>query len=207
MYLSTIQLNPHHALARRDLRDAYEMYRTLNSAFSDLQDAPFRRFLWRMEQPIETDTAGVVVVQSHTPADWSILEKQPGYAQEIEGNRHIDLDHLLEPARCYHFRLQVNPTVTRDGKRFGLRTKQEQVDWLTAQGKKHGFEVMAYIRESSQRLQLRQGKSGNKITVHTVLFDGFLQAKNPQLLQKAICSGLGHGRSWGLGLLTVEPLS
>lgn len=207
MYLSTIKLNPHHFQARRDIGDAYEMHRTLTSVFGRREDTEARSFLWRLEHSGELENPGVVIVQSATPANWSVLDEYPGYTQEIRANRRIDLDRLIEAGRCYRFRLQVNPTVTRNGKRIGLRDKEEQVEWLLNQGQKHGFEVLAFLRKSSQRLQLRQGNSGNRITLHSVLFEGILQAKNPPLLQKAVLNGLGHGRAWGLGLLTIEPVS
>lgn len=207
MFLSKLTLDPRHPQARRDLSDAYEMHRTLARAFVfDAETAP-ARFLWRLERRADYQSSPIVLVQSERPADWSVLDAFSGYAKEIHANKDVNLDMLIQPDARYRFRLLANPTVTRGRKRYGLMREEEQLAWISRQGGRHGFSVLDCMRGADERLQVRQGRSGNRITLHTVLFEGLLQAEAPESLRPALLSGFGHGKALGLGLLSLARIS
>lgn len=211
MFLSKLVLDPRHPLARRDLGDAYEMHRTLVRAFVPNEFSPPQRFLWRLERPTDSQHVGrcsnVVLVQSAQEADWSILDLQPGYAEEVFPNKEVDLRTLIKHGASYRFRLLANPTVTRAGKRYGLAREEEQLVWIARQGERHGFSVLGCVRAADARLQLSQGSSGNRITVHTALFEGVLQVVNAEALREGVLKGLGHTKALGLGLLSLAKLA
>jgi len=206
MYLSKLTLDPRHSQARRDLGDAYEMHRTLVRAFVADEGAKPVRFLWRLERRMDFQPSSVVLVQSDRPANWSALEKIPGYLIEIHGDKFVDLEKLVQSGQRYRFRILVNPTVTRSGKRFGLLREEDQIGWLTRQGEKNGFSVQQCLRGTAERLYTRRGAGGHRITVDTALFDGVLVVRAPEQLREAIMKGLGHGKSLGLGLFSIAPL-
>ncbi len=207
MFLSKLTLDPRHPQARRDLSDAYEMHRTLARAFApDAETAP-ARFLWRLERRSDTQPSSVVLVQSAQPADWSVLHAFPGYANEVHANKAVDLESLIQPGARYRFRLLANPTVTREGKRYGLTREQEQIAWIARQGERHGFSVLGCVRGADERLQVRQGRGGNRITLHTALFEGLLQADVPEHMRQGLLCGIGHGKAMGLGLLSLARVS
>jgi CRISPR system Cascade subunit CasE len=207
MYLSRLLLNPADPNARRDLADAYEMHRTLARVYSLDGKQPPARFLWRKERNASGWPDGTVLVQAAQPGLWNALEEAlPGYLQSIEADKAVDLAALVQAGRRYRFRLQANPTVSREGKRHGLVKEQEQLDWLGRQGQRHGFEVLAAVRGASERLGALQ--KGNRITVYSVLFDGMLQAGDGvDALRGALTQGLGHAKSLGLGLLSLAPVA
>lgn len=203
MYLSRLTLDPRHPNVRRDLGNRYEMHRTLARAYVPDATAAPHRFLWRLESSQFDAGWAVVLVQSEISADWAPLEGDAGYTLEIEGNKAVDLDRLIQPDVRYRFRLQANPTVTRNGKRYGLVKEEDQLAWLERQGVGHGFKLLATIRAECERLQARQTSTGRRITLQSALFEGHLVPTDPTLLSHAILSGLGHGKAWGLGLLSV----
>lgn len=206
MYLSKLTLDPRHPQARRDLSDAYEMHRTLVRAFvPDSQTAP-PRFLWRLESGTAVNSHANVLVQSEVPADWLPIEALSGYATEILGNKPVDLGGLIEVRGRYRFRLKANPTVTRAGKRYGLTCEDEQIAWLGRQGLRYGFSVLACVRGSSERIQVRQGSSGHWITVHSVLLDGMVEVQDAVTFVQAVHNGLGHGKALGLGLFSIAKM-
>lgn len=207
MYLSKVTLDPRHPQARRDLGDAYEMHRTLARAFAPDADTPPARFLWRLERRADFQPSSVVLVQSEHLADWSVLDTLAGYATEMLGNKPVDLGTLVQTGSRYRFRLLANPTVTRAGKRYGLTREEEQLTWLSRQGDKHGFAVLGCERGASERLQVRQGRTGNRITVHSALFEGVLEARAPDRLRQGVLDGFGHGKALGLGLLSLAKLA
>lgn len=207
MFLSKLILDPRHPQARRDLADAYEMHRTLARAFAPDANTPPARFLWRLERRADYQPATVVLVQSEQPANWSALHALPGYADAIAANKDVNLETLIQPSARYRFRLLANPTVTREGKRYGLTREEEQMAWIARQGGRHGFSVLGCVRGADERLQVRQGRSGNRITLHTALFEGLLQADAPEFLRQGLLNGFGHGKAMGLGLMSLARVA
>lgn len=207
MYLSKLTLDPQHPQARRDLSNRYDMHRTLVRAFAPDEHSPPARFLWRLEPTLSLASLPVVLVQSGSSAQWSALDTFPGYAREILGNKPVDLEQLVQAGTRYRFRLHANPTVTREGKRLGLCQETDQLAWLSRQGEARGFGLIACLRSGSERIHSRQGKSGQRITVQSVLFEGILETKEPDGLRLAVRNGLGHGKAWGLGLLSLARIA
>ena len=207
MFLSKLTLDPRHPQARRDLANAYEMHRTLARAFAADAKTPPTRFLWRLERRGDLQSSSVVLVQSVQAADWSGLNTHPGYAEKIESNKAVNLEKLVQPNARYRFRLLANPTVTREGKRYGLTREEEQLEWLSRQGMRHGFSLLGCTRGADERLQVEQGRGGNRITLHTALFEGVLQADSPEALRQGVINGFGHGKALGLGLLSLARLA
>ncbi len=207
MYLSKLTLDPRHSQARRDLADPYEMHRTLARAYAPDAETPPHRFLWRLERRADSQPSSVVLVQSAHAADWSTLKANPGYLAEIQADKPVDLDKHIQPGGRYRFRLLANPTVTREGKRWGLIHEEEQLDWLTRQGERAGFRLLGCVRAAEERLQVRQGKSGHRITVQTALFEGVLEALDEQTLRTGLLNGFGHAKALGLGLLSLARVA
>lgn len=203
MYLSKLTLDPRNAQARRDLADAYEMHRTLARVFSPDDKTPPSRFLWRLERRSDDQASCVVLVQSAHAGNWAPLNAMPGYADQVQPNKAVDLATLIQTGARYRFRLLANPTVTREGKRYGLTREDEQLAWLARQGERNGFSVLGCVRGADERLHVRQGRGGNRITLHTALFDGVLQADSAELLRQGVLNGFGHGKAMGLGLLSL----
>jgi CRISPR system Cascade subunit CasE len=206
MYLSKLTLDPRHPQARRDLADAYEMHRTLARAFAPAPDRPPDRFLWRLERRTDFQPSTVVLVQSSAPANWGALDSLAGYAGEILANKPVELDTLIQSDMRYRFRLLANPTVTRAGKRYGLVREEEQLAWLSRQGERHGFTLQGCVRAAKERLQVRQGRTSNRITVDAALFEGVLEAVNPDGLREGMLRGIGHAKALGLGMLSLAKV-
>ena len=206
MYLSRLTLDSQHPKARRDLGNAYDMHRTLTRAFVSDANAPPSRFLWRRESDLNGEGATNLLIQSDVPANWAVIESLSGYALQVQGNKKVDLSQWVQTGRRYRYRLLVNPTVTRDGKRFGLNREDEQLAWFNRQGDQHGFTPLACMRTGHDLLRTQRSKSGDKITLQTVLLEGVLQVTDSTALQLAIQHGLGHGKAMGLGLLSLAPV-
>lgn len=200
MYLTRLRLDPRSAQSRRDLGDPYEMHRTLVRPFvRDAGQTP-PRILWRTE-PAAAWNDPVVLVQALQPADWSVLEALPNYLKCGAETRDISPEGWLQPEQCYRFRLFANPTVTRDGKRLGLVAEEAQLAWLARQGERHGFAIEAALVTGSE--QLRSRKQDTRISVLQVCFEGRLRVRDCAALASALRSGIGPGKAFGCGLLSL----
>lgn len=201
MHLTRLTLDPRSAQARRDLGDAYEMHRTLARAFvADTQCAPVR-FLWRLEAGSNAWAAPVVLVQAATEADWSALQTLPNYLQRPVESKRLMLEEWLKDGGHYRFRLQANPTVSRQGKRYGLVGEDLQLAWLGRQGERHGFSVEAALATASDVLASRKGDS--LISVQRVCFEGRLQVRELAAFSNAMTQGIGPAKAFGCGLLSI----
>lgn len=203
MYLTKLTLDPRHPGARRDLADAYEMHRTLARAFASDESTPPARFLWRLEPPRSGEVPSDVLVQSGMPGRWSVVEALDGYTRALQPNKPVDLDMFVRGGMEYRFRLVANPTVTRDGKRLGLLREEEQLAWLSRQGGRHGFSVVDVIRLVSGRLGTRNGRDRPGLTLQSVGFEGLLTIEDPGKVAGALTGGIGHGKAFGLGMLSL----
>jgi len=201
MHLSRLTLEPRSAQARRDLSDAYEMHRTLARAFvADAQSQP-ARFLWRLEAGGNAWATPVVLVQAAVEADWSVVQALPNYLQRPIEHKRLALEEWVEKGVRCRFRLQANPTVTRQGKRLGLAGEGEQLAWLNRQGERHGFSVEAALVTASDVLVGRQGEG--RISVQRVCFEGLLQVQSLDAFSRALTAGIGPAKAFGCGLLSV----
>ena len=215
MYLSRLTLQPDSKQVRSDLRNPYDLHRTLTFAWVGEGDKlpEGERVLWRLdnEQP------PIVLVQSILAPDWErLLARHPGYltfqTTQLGGAR---LDALTRPGARARFRLRANPTVTKRAeeggearaqkpKRYGLYSADAQAQWLIGVAGRSGFVAERFEITHSERFTARKG--GASVTLASATFEGELRVTDTELLQKAVQQGLGHGRAFGLGLLSLAPL-
>jgi len=204
MYLSRLVLNPYNRQARLDLGDPYQMHRSLVRAFvSEPRQVP-ARFLWRLEQSHPGQGATVLLQSAQVP-DFSELQSRPGYLSEnlacALSSKSVDLARLLAPGLDYRFRLVANPTVSRDGKRFGLVGEAAQVRWLTRQGERHGFSLESALVVNSHYIKTR--KAAAVVSLLCVQYEGVLCVRDAERLRSALLAGIGPGKALGCGLLSV----
>lgn len=174
-----------------------------------------------------------LLVQSQHEPDWNFLNGD--YADEIETKNVGENYQAIKNGRRLMFRLQANPTKRipnrdkiaderfkrnpdnpRTRKRVELRTEQEQTDWLVRQGESFGFQIADLKIEpavrnvmSAKEEKISFKKSGKKepITYGSVVFEGVLKVTDADKFREALVNGIGQGKAYGFGLLSVAPLT
>lgn len=205
MWISKLALDLRSPTARRDLASPYEMHRTLCRAVSQPLKQGQERLLWRLE-PTRSTEPPVVLVQTLTQPDWSVLEE--GYARVYPPKPFLP---LFREGQVLRFRLRANPSKrARDkGKRVALASREEKLAWLARKLGDGGFRLMAgdgaYLAHIRQDTFLETRKSGHLIQVQAVLFEGALQVVDPEKALKTLQTGIGPGKGLGLGLLSLCP--
>lgn len=199
MYLTRLTLSLRSASVRRDLADAYDMHRSLVRAFVANKEQSPPRFLWRLE--LESAWRDpIVLVQSQCKPDWSSYSSS-GYLRKPPETKMIDPAELIHAGRHYRFRLFANPTVTQEGKRYGLSMENEQYAWLVRKSAKCGFSVETALVTVSDVIHLK----GKDICLQQACFEGVLTATDVSALQNAVVKGVGPGKAFGLGMLSLSP--
>ena len=103
------------------------------------------------------------------------------------------------------------------GVRVAHRKLPDQIAWLTTRLRRAGCEVVTESVDDvevpavrvTDRHRLSFSKVGEDNGVRVVLesatFDGLLRIADPELAREALLSGIGAGKAYGFGLLTLAP--
>jgi len=199
MYLSLLVLNTRSRAARSDLADRYELHRTLMSAFpADLPED--ERMLYRVEDQRPGQLVTVLVQSRHEPLwhEVSRLALHDYLAQEANVRR---VAPTINTGDSKQFRLQVNPTVKREGKRHAIYAEDALLEWLQRKSQTHGFTVDP-LNVVTVKLGKKHGKRRQQ-TWHAVQFDGRLQVTDATAFTETLISGIGSGKAFGFGLLSI----
>ncbi|MCB0138689.1 MAG: type I-E CRISPR-associated protein Cas6/Cse3/CasE [Caldilineaceae bacterium] len=202
MYLSQLILNPRHRAVQRDLSRPHDLHQTIMAAFPDNLDKAKERVLFRMEQRAQPQQL-ILLIQSQEQPDWSKLPAS--YLLDDPATKAVNLQ--LQPGQRLSFRLRANPTKRlsagkgNNGKRIGLYKLEEQINWLQRKATDHGFAIHSAMPTQQQRVDDRR----QDLKFFSVQFDGILQVTDPTTFLAAIQSGIGSGKAFGFGLLSVAP--
>jgi CRISPR system Cascade subunit CasE len=204
MFLSRLILDPRSRQVRREVAEPYEMHRTLLCAFPGPLDA--ERVLFRLESMRDTPNLAVLV-QSHLQPDWSHLQSLPSYL--LEAAQLKEFNPSFRERQRLRFRLRANPTNKREGKRLGLVTEEAQRHWLERKAQTHGFRILGVqvVREGMFLGRKKDGGQRHKLTHLSVRYDGLLEVADPDHLIAALRNGIGSGKAFGFGLLSLARQS
>ena len=118
----------------------------------------------------------------------------------------------MTPGSCWQFRLTANPTRARKDpadplargalKPCYLEAEQEQ--WLLEQAGKHGFALTEGAFQVTRKQTCHFRKNGKRpVTLLAVTYEGILQVTDQEAFREMLCQGIGRGKAYGLGLMTI----
>ena len=202
MYLSLLMLNLRSRQVRSELASPYEMHRTIMQAFPDGQKRDTAGVLFRLDMDARSGQP-VLLVQSQVEPNWHVLKAD--YLATSVHPQVKEYDLKLRGGQTLAFRLLANPTVKRDSKRHGLYKEEEQEDWLLRKGSNHGFRVLqvAISHTDTAKGEIHRAEVSHDLTLLSVRFDGVLQVADPFKLHETVMSGVGSGKAFGFGLLSL----
>lgn len=196
MHLSRLILNLANAGVRRDVKDWYELHRTLKRAIDGRDD---ERMLFRLEQP--ENRPPTVLVQTRTAPDWDRFQEEvPGYALRIDSKA---VDPAFHAGQLLNFRLRANAVKKgANGKRVRLENEAEEREWLDKRFADAGATVVRLDEHTSGLTTMKH--AAGTVYLHTVQADGVLQVTDPATFRDALQAGIGRAKGMGMGLLTVK---
>ncbi len=202
------------------------------SAFPQVKEQVEARADLAVLHRLDIDQRGsnvTLLVQSGEEPDWSCLPEGYLFNLDRDGQNPATktIANSLEALRkgqVLRFRLRANPTKKidtksgpdgqrRNGRRVDLRTETQQVEWLSRRADRAGFRLVPVYPGSnapSVRVgtseKLRSRTTGRLVTLAGILFEGLLEVTDPDNLRLAIKEGIGPGKAFGCGLLSLAPL-
>ena len=211
MYLSRVELDPTRRSTMAALSAPQKLHGAVESAFAGER----RRRLWRLDRLGER--LYLLLLSEDAPELSGVVAESSEEMQKAmeDGKSTRSYDPLLqrvEPGSCWQFRLTANPTKScKDPQNPAARgtvaahcTTQYQKQWLLERAAKHGFA----LREEGftvTRVQWQHfAKHGTRpVTLLAVTYEGILQVTDAEQFRALLCQGMGRGKAYGLGLMTV----
>lgn len=193
MILSKIQMDLANqavvrALADRDLlhKNILDMFPAYPGGARNARE--LMGILFRVEAPVILLQSQIMPVATRMPAGYKVL-----------GSKDISSTYLsIRDGAEYRFRLEANVCYRNgDGKRHGIKEGEGQERWLFRRAERAGFSVVDYGAEELPIIRARKGQ------FHAIRFDGVLQVKAVESFVQTLHSGIGQGKVYGLGMISL----
>ncbi|NUN10686.1 MAG: type I-E CRISPR-associated protein Cas6/Cse3/CasE [Ignavibacteriaceae bacterium] len=207
MYISKLLLNRKSRRVLEELRSPYEMHRTLAKAFDYQSEKENGRILFRAEPGDEKYVT--LLVQSATDPDWKKLTVSADYFYTRGGDpvRVKEFNPVFSEGVVYAFRLRANPTKREKAtrKRVGILREDDLAEWLRRKGEACGFRILSFEirKENLVTAKIKDGEFQHGGEFTSVLFQGTLKVNSVPLFSAAVINGVGTGKGFGFGLLSV----
>jgi CRISPR system Cascade subunit CasE len=206
MYLSKLVLNERDRVVQGDLSNAHALHQRIMQAFPDEQQENPRahwNVLFRQEP-----NSSIVLVQSSVEPNWTHLSNC--YLIQPPNLASVDFAaSRLEPRRVLQFRLKANPSKRdkQSRKLIGMFHQTDQIAWLERQANQHGFKLLGVDVIPTPNVFGVKEEGKAPIRILTVMYQGILEIADSALFINAMQQGIGRGRSYGCGLLSVARLT
>lgn len=214
LYLARWRLNPRLRPVQQALADSQALHRLVMATFPHADGDAARqtfRVLYRLEVDEQTGVP-TLLLQAEVRPD--VTPVAPLLAPETvaEVKDVAPVYAAIAPGSVLRFRLRANPTKRIDtkrthdrlaGKRVNLRTDEERQAWLARKLAEAGCQLAACtIREGFTQ----RGKRYDQDLRHGVVtFDGLLRVEDADALRASVRAGIGAGKAYGFGLLSLAP--
>lgn len=218
LHLSRLSLSPRSRQVAIDLANPYSLHQTLLNAFDTERHGEARevsgRLLFRIE-PGRTYSPlpPVVLVQAFDKANWeAIAGRFPAYFDRSPEQKTVEVNRYhLKPGTSVAFRIRVNPTWNepvkggKRGKRRPILDEDKQLDWFRKRILRNGAEVIHAQARHEGMQYIRKSNSAKKAAIVCSFMEGTLRVRDGELLARAVAMGIGSGKAFGFGLLSLAP--
>lgn len=213
LFLSQWRFNPRLRPVQGALADSQALHRLVMSAFPQAGAGEDARqafgVLYRLEIA-EQSGVPLLLVQSAVRPDWTPLDLLLVRPPDPQLKDVAPAYDAIAPGSVLRFRLRANPTrrvnasQTGDplaGKRVNLRTDEQRLAWIERKLGEVGCTLGSCTMQDAATRQGRRG--GQRISHGAVVYDGLLHVNDAGALRAAIREGIGAGKAYGFGLLSL----
>jgi len=193
MYISKVFIDVKIPPVRHDLSSLNFFYNTLKKITGGGEP------VYRIDNVALNKTGyiqPVVLVSENRPVS-SGVKIPSGYIVKIETYEYTI---PLRAGMVYKYYLRANPSVRMLFMHSDLETEESWKKWLETEGVINGFEIVD-LKVTDDGYVTCPDK---KIKFVSVIFEGALKINDENKFRKALHNGIGRGREYGLGLLSIE---
>ena len=203
MYLSRIRLDAANRNTLRALTAPQKFHGALESAFRGQR----KRNLWRIDS-LKGDLY-ILLLSEEMPDLSGFCRQFCRTPDDAQTKQYDGLLARITAGSTWHFRLTANPVKSQKkensrGKVLAHITTDYQKEWMLTHCEKHGFRLSEDSFDVAQSKWYQFYKSDrNRVSLLAVTFEGRLEVTDAELFRQALCAGIGRGKAYGLGMLTV----
>ena len=194
MFLTRMALDVNRPETAEILNDPEGIRRAVSSAF----EYDSKRVLWRLDEL--SHRTWLVMLSTLRPDLW-IAHQKYGYLGAFPSWETLDYDRELDDAytdTVWRFELCASPSGTSDVVREEWQDVEYLNNWLNQQADVCGFIVRRVESVSSEWVRV-----GDKQML-LARWQGELRVKDEDLFLWAVTTGIGGGRDYGAGLMTIS---
>ncbi|MBU5434217.1 type I-E CRISPR-associated protein Cas6/Cse3/CasE [Pseudoflavonifractor sp. MSJ-37] len=205
MYLTQLHLDGGSRRTLTALSSPNKFHGAVENAFQ----GPRKRNLWRIDHRNGQDY--LLLLSEEVP---DLTEAADQFAPPGETWQTREYGPLLDRVRAgsrWQFRLCASPTYSvpagpgKRGRVCAHSTTEHQIQWLLEQSEKHGFSLERddFTVTKVKWYRFRKGTTGHQVTFLAVTYDGTLEVRDPDRFREMLCGGIGRGKAYGAGLMTI----
>lgn len=201
MILSQLRLDRTHHGAMRLFSDVYRLHQTVMAGFTGYDTRV--RVLFRVEPEIR-DEQLCILVQSPVPPSWKHLVTA-NVGLRNAASKEFSLS--LRVGQRLRFRLRANPTVKRNGRRYGLIREEALSAWLKNKEARIGakFGSLLVLDEGYISGWRKVHAERHAVRVKVCRYEGEVTVTDRQRFLAAMAEGIGPAKAFGCGLLSLAP--
>lgn len=211
MYMSRMQMD----LSKRKTMQALANPNLFHGAVEQSFPCRGQKKLWRVDS-LHGKTY-LMIISDGCP-DLSSAAEQFGFPDagtKWETRSYDPLLKKISDGGQWHFRLVAYPTHSvmekkdvpgQRGKVYPHVTPHYQKKWLLDRAAKHGFELTEDSFQITGHHSFSFKKSsdqGRRVSLLAVTFEGILTIIDSALFRNTLIDGIGRGKAYGMGMLTV----
>ena len=212
MYLTRVKLNLNKRKTLLAIYSPAKFHGAIESSFENKQD----RNLWRIDKLGETTY--LLLLSSEVPNMHSFIEQFGFDNDSAETKDYSKLTNTIKEGSVLRFRLVGNPThsIKMDGQRGKVVahvTDEYKYLWLEKKALSCGFQInrnqcsiLASEWKDFYKGNPEKKSISNRVHLLQVSYEGTLTVTNVDAFINAINNGIGRGKAYGCGLLTVAKI-
>ena len=167
------------------------------------------RTLWRIDNL--QGNIYLLLVSEQMPEFTNLAQQLCASMASCQSKSYDKFLSSIKEGQTFRFRFTGNPVrnvATQKGERgkvIPIHKEEHKKEWLKERSAKNGFAVeydSIFITESRQQ-QFSQTSKRNQIRLSCTTFEGVLTVTNKEEFILALSKGIGRGKSYGSGLMTV----
>ena len=203
MFLSRIAID----LEKRSTMRALENPEILHGMIETCFPGERKRTLWRLDE-LKGNT--YLLILSPDEPDFSSVAEQIGKTDSTPETRNYQpLLDRIQKGTIWRFRLVANPVTSvsegngKRGKIKAITITAQQREWLQRQSEEHGFVLNPNQFDVTRSEWHVFRKNGKTVSALSATYEGVLTVTDAALFTESLINGIGRGKAYGMGLLTV----
>jgi len=212
VYLSRIRLDSNRKETKLIVSSPQRVHAIVEGCFDEYREAERGRTIWRLDYL--NGNLYLLIVSEFVPNFSNCAEQLCKHGETGQTKDYVSFLSYIKNGQELRFRFRGNPVhsvVSDYGKRGKVMphvSEHHKKEWLIKKSDANGFAVdydSFIIVETGQQRFYRSGEK-NAVKLVFATYEGILSVTDRELFINALCKGIGRGKAYGCGLITVMKM-